>query len=572
MATDCSDITDRSCRSFTPRELADALGISEQTVKAYEEKGLISSPTEKTAEQDTGYSLFDFIRLKIVVRSLEAGYSLSEVRELIGSANGFTSNHMGNIDRIIQHAHDKRYNISHRRSISKDRLERVNLRCDEVLLKDYIRELESAKTGSPESEFQMSTPLKQSTDDPALLQDFETDTKLHTVVGKMDPGAQPSNQPDATSEPLAADLDEALKLESKKALDAVPPPRAEPRLEETDAAPEEDPPKKITRVESAKQKPESESGNQQIGEHDDPAAKKLPGQSKTNTHPSPTKNRKKLGTLDFQGYREYIESFLRNSKIIQNLTSKLGIHFQRESVWTKFAYIVILFTFVAIIISFISQSSPPDLERALKSDSQTNHAADTQNRPSPVAKEPLETPMIPADTKPNTPLLTEKTLSAAETTLDSDDKKPLEEITLTEIGADESVQTDQAQQSPIIMVKDFSAIFEAKKKILRLRMQLVNIHPDSKTIRGHVFAVLKSGPESNAQEIVIPKVPLENGQPTRISKGASFSIAKLKIQYLKTILNSRHNQYNSATILIYSNTGELLLSKDFELTIRDIKA
>ncbi len=70
--------------SFTIGGLAREAGVSVETVRYYERRGLLEQPPRGTGYRR--YSGEDVARLRFVRRAKDLGFTLSEVRDLIGAA------------------------------------------------------------------------------------------------------------------------------------------------------------------------------------------------------------------------------------------------------------------------------------------------------------------------------------------------------------------------------------------------------------------------------------------------------------------------------------------------------
>jgi MerR family transcriptional regulator, copper efflux regulator len=64
-------------------ELADRAGVNVQTVRYYERRNLLPEP-ERTASGYRRYDADDLQRLQFILRAKELGFTLSEVRDLLG--------------------------------------------------------------------------------------------------------------------------------------------------------------------------------------------------------------------------------------------------------------------------------------------------------------------------------------------------------------------------------------------------------------------------------------------------------------------------------------------------------
>lgn len=63
------------------RELADEFGVTTRTIRFYEDEGLLNPRREGTRRL---FTQRDRVRLKLVLRGRRLGFSLSEIKEIIG--------------------------------------------------------------------------------------------------------------------------------------------------------------------------------------------------------------------------------------------------------------------------------------------------------------------------------------------------------------------------------------------------------------------------------------------------------------------------------------------------------
>lgn len=67
--------------TFGIRSLADEFGVTTRTIRFYEDEGLLSPRRDGTRRL---FSQRDRVRLKLVLRGRRLGFSLSEIKEIIG--------------------------------------------------------------------------------------------------------------------------------------------------------------------------------------------------------------------------------------------------------------------------------------------------------------------------------------------------------------------------------------------------------------------------------------------------------------------------------------------------------
>jgi hypothetical protein len=96
---------------------------------------------------------------------------------------------------------------------------------------------------------------------------------------------------------------------------------------------------------------------------------------------------------------------------------------------------------------------------------------------------------------------------------------------------------------------------------VRFHLSLSNVHPDNKSISGHIFVLLANPGQDPPQVAPYPEVELENGTPSDWRKGTQFQISygKTVRGEVKGLENAR--EYTQAWVYVYSQDGTLLLRK-----------
>ena len=74
----------REERRYTIGDLAREFGVSLRTLRFYEDRGLIAPQREGTARI---YAARDKVRLQMILKGKQLGFTLSEVRDLIGKSS-----------------------------------------------------------------------------------------------------------------------------------------------------------------------------------------------------------------------------------------------------------------------------------------------------------------------------------------------------------------------------------------------------------------------------------------------------------------------------------------------------
>jgi len=117
-------------------------------------------------------------------------------------------------------------------------------------------------------------------------------------------------------------------------------------------------------------------------------------------------------------------------------------------------------------------------------------------------------------------------------------------------------------QSYTLSIENFTARFNLSKKIFRYSFLLKNKTSTYSTVSGYIFIILKSENLGSEHWLAYPQTVLINGTPQNFRDGEPFSISKQKVI---TRDMSIHNFYDSATIFVFSNDGNLVLKETFNV-------
>jgi hypothetical protein len=123
----------------------------------------------------------------------------------------------------------------------------------------------------------------------------------------------------------------------------------------------------------------------------------------------------------------------------------------------------------------------------------------------------------------------------------------------------------QEVQSGRVDVDHFKTSLEPYSNTLNVEFALKKIAPDSDSISGYAFVVLKDTESNQDQWLVFPSVGLSSGKPSPINRGQYFSIARFK--WMKFTIDNLADmrRYEYATVFIFATEGALLMERDFPL-------
>jgi len=125
----------------------------------------------------------------------------------------------------------------------------------------------------------------------------------------------------------------------------------------------------------------------------------------------------------------------------------------------------------------------------------------------------------------------------------------------------------QEVQSGRVEVDRFKTSLEPYSNTLNVEFALKKIGPDSDSISGYAFVVLKDTESNQDQWLVFPSVGLISGKPSPINRGQYFSIARFK--WMKFEINNLADirRYEYATVFVFASEGTLLMKKDFPISM-----
>lgn len=187
-------------------------------------------------------------------------------------------------------------------------------------------------------------------------------------------------------------------------------------------------------------------------------------------------------------------------------------------------------------------------------------------------------PAAPEPSVRRTPVVTQESPAAA-TAAESPADKTAAEAEKSEVSeaadAEKSAAGDEAQvpeetASPVrsekpapVSAEDFEIFYNKSRRILEVKFALKNIDSNESRASGQVFVVLKSDRLNPNRWLSLPETQLISGKPSGKEPGEAFSISRFKTVRIEAKGQPAPNRFDTATVFIFSETGELLLEKDF---------
>jgi hypothetical protein len=161
--------------------------------------------------------------------------------------------------------------------------------------------------------------------------------------------------------------------------------------------------------------------------------------------------------------------------------------------------------------------------------------------------------------------------SRVEETLEKEEKpqsepKPIKFASIDR-QASESPADSQADTQLQVTVEDFIVFHEPDINTLRVQYKVINTGSKEQPVSGKTIVVLKNTDAEKNKWLPLPSVPLVAGKPSG-QWGRSFSIFNFRTMRFKVNDQAGPDQFNTATVFIFSLAGDLLLEKDFAVGIK----
>ena len=125
----------------------------------------------------------------------------------------------------------------------------------------------------------------------------------------------------------------------------------------------------------------------------------------------------------------------------------------------------------------------------------------------------------------------------------------------------------QTESAVSVDVGEFIVFYEPDVNTLRVQFRLLNTGSKAQPVSGKSIVVLKNTDQDQIKWLTMPSVPLISGKPSG-KYGRPFNIYNFRTMKFKVNDQAGPDQYNTATVFIFSSTGDLLLEKDFPMGIK----
>ena len=123
--------------------------------------------------------------------------------------------------------------------------------------------------------------------------------------------------------------------------------------------------------------------------------------------------------------------------------------------------------------------------------------------------------------------------------------------------------TGQEQNEQTVSIEDL--VVEKQGGKLVVNFKLVNLLPGDASVGGYVYILAKTQGSPPRPEWTYPQAKLVNGIPENFKRGQLFLIQRFKPIQGKITVGSGQDAPTILEILVYDQTGNIMLHKDFEI-------
>ena len=544
---------------FSRAEIAEALEISGNQILQYQERSLLANRTVHA--QDIAYNSLDIARLRFILRCEAAGYQGKDIADFIGTINK-GAGIKDQLKASLVHAHQK-FSYVNAQKRKADVLEKVSLQADADLIQKYIDEMKEILANPQISPIATTGPKRRSKSkiEPEKSIRFESrpdqSSRLKTAL-KRNP--QPATEP---KQPVL----------SRPSPARIPPKTTSPK----------------TRSKFIDSSVISDEYNQPISDTPQDMFIDYSRSGKSHSKPIKYKDPRRSGSKAWQqtlvtflllslvslaGYAYYIYKSQKSTTTDQSTSFKelttANDNLDQEEVGD-------------MSTEKKEQQTPPSLaseEPVTTEDSDLKPKTQNNVKKEVVDKKPTSNTAPITTVDPNKyptenkeeakPITTSSKANSSGSSLPSTAMKDLDDLLAKKQGApQQSTEAYVASERPQVAVYDFKLFYQKSRKILVAKFKIARIRPQRNLVQGRLFVVFK--PRQSAQNtkyFSIPDTQIPDGIPTEPLKGIEFSFSEsTKVQSVRSIYIRDPSQFEMATIFVFSNTGELVLKKDFTVTV-----
>ncbi len=118
-----------------------------------------------------------------------------------------------------------------------------------------------------------------------------------------------------------------------------------------------------------------------------------------------------------------------------------------------------------------------------------------------------------------------------------------------------------------VAIENFQVSLKSGVNSLRVQFKLKNTSPYSQHVSGHAIVVIKGEEIQQNQWMSLPGMSLVEGKPTGRQQGSAFGISNYKIMKFTARKLLSPEKYQTASVYVFTRTGELLLEQDFPVEL-----
>jgi len=134
---------------------------------------------------------------------------------------------------------------------------------------------------------------------------------------------------------------------------------------------------------------------------------------------------------------------------------------------------------------------------------------------------------------------------------------------------DMPAESGQAEEPQVVDVEKLMVLYETDTNRLRVSFNLRKTDPNTESVIGRAFVVLKHDKVDQNQWLTIPSVSLAAGKPSRVYRGQYFSIARFKPMKFERKVNDP-SRFQYVSVFIFTKDGKLLLEKELSIKIQNV--
>jgi hypothetical protein len=129
-----------------------------------------------------------------------------------------------------------------------------------------------------------------------------------------------------------------------------------------------------------------------------------------------------------------------------------------------------------------------------------------------------------------------------------------------------SAETHETEPIISVAVENFKVSRESDNHNLSAQFKIKNTSKAPQRVAGRIVVVLKGDDLQMDQWLVMPAVGLAGGKPSG-KRGKSFIIQRFRTMNLTSKAPHYSDQFQTAAVYVFTNTGELLLEQDFSVNL-----